>query len=256
MSHELQSDVIGDNLLEMASTSFPLDLRNLSLPLLFTLQSRTASGFLFTNTSHGTLRSDLLRLISAATSDNFDFDHVKPLLKSALAIEPDALVGLLPSNRPHGCAIQAAFANLSEHRKYVDYALKPELGSIYTELRRFYDAYFGGVAGLDAASQAFFDQCVERSDPVFADCWKGRPEDANQDDVLSWLGDFSDKLTGFVDSHGSISTHQYGRRPLAQPNKSIQGSTGERKLDVVFVKDSKAGETRSATGRRSWCLER
>ncbi|RKK21608.1 hypothetical protein BFJ67_g17179 [Fusarium oxysporum f. sp. cepae] len=71
-------------------------LRNLSLPLLFTLQSHTASGFLFTNTSHGTLRSVFLRLISAAASDNFDFDHVKPLLKSALAIEPDTLTGIEP----------------------------------------------------------------------------------------------------------------------------------------------------------------
>ncbi|EXL63696.1 hypothetical protein FOPG_20031 [Fusarium oxysporum f. sp. conglutinans race 2 54008] len=100
MSHELQSDVIGDNLLEMASTSFVRlsirYLRNLSLPLLFTLQSHTASGFLFTNTSHGTLRSVFLRLISAAASDNFDFDHVKPLLKSALAIEPDTLTGIEP----------------------------------------------------------------------------------------------------------------------------------------------------------------
>ncbi|KAI3572201.1 hypothetical protein IWW34DRAFT_824472 [Fusarium oxysporum f. sp. albedinis] len=147
MSHELQSDVIGDNLLEMASTSFVRlsirYLRNLSLPLLFTLQSHTASGFLFTNTSHGTLRSVFLRLISAAASDNFDFDHVKPLLKSALAIEPDTLTGIEPMTLPHGCAIQAAFANLSEHRKYVDYALKPELGSIYAGLRRFHDAYFG-----------------------------------------------------------------------------------------------------------------
>ncbi|GKU09620.1 unnamed protein product [Fusarium langsethiae] len=68
------------------------DLRNLSLPLLFALQSHTASGLLLTNTGRGTLRSNLLRLISAAASDDFDFDRVKPLLKSALASEPDALI--------------------------------------------------------------------------------------------------------------------------------------------------------------------
>ncbi|RYC77877.1 hypothetical protein BFJ63_vAg19249 [Fusarium oxysporum f. sp. narcissi] len=39
-----------------------------------------------------TLRSDLLRVISVAASDDFDFVHAKPLLKSALAIEPDALI--------------------------------------------------------------------------------------------------------------------------------------------------------------------
>ncbi|KAI8396536.1 hypothetical protein FOFC_21084 [Fusarium oxysporum] len=130
----------------------PLDLRNLSLPLLFTVQSHTASGFLFTNTGHGTLRSDLLKPISATASDDFDFDRVKPLLKSALAIEPDALIGiepmtlspnpprlpdrqLLPSNRPHGCAIQAAFANSSKHRRYVDDVLKTEPGSISVQVQ-------------------------------------------------------------------------------------------------------------------------
>ncbi|EXK25777.1 hypothetical protein FOQG_16875 [Fusarium oxysporum f. sp. raphani 54005] len=53
---------------------------------------------------------------------------------------------------------------------------------------------------------------------------KGWPEDANQDGVLSWLADFSDKLMEFVESHGSISTHQHGRRSLTQLNKPIQGS--------------------------------
>ncbi|KAK2471116.1 hypothetical protein H9L39_17347 [Fusarium oxysporum f. sp. albedinis] len=40
----------------------------------------------------------------------------------------------------------------------------------------------------------------------------------------------------------SNPTHQHRRRPLAQPNKPIQGSTGERKLDIGFVKDTSAGK--------------
>ncbi|KAM0360990.1 hypothetical protein ACHAPK_011824, partial [Fusarium culmorum] len=234
-------------------------LRNLSLPLLFALQSHTASGLLLTKTGRGTLRRDLLRLISVAASDDFDFDRVKPLLKSALTSEPDALIWdraydavaeSTPPPRPIASSLQqtpwrrntSSFVNSSEHRKYVDDVLKEELGPMYVGLCRFHDAYFGGVAGLDAASQAFFHQCVEGSDPLFADGWKGWPRDANQDDVLGWFADFSDKLTEFADSHGSISTHQHRRRPLAQPNKPIQGSTGERKLDVGFVKDAKAGK--------------
>ncbi|KAF4502795.1 hypothetical protein FAGAP_951 [Fusarium agapanthi] len=229
------------------------DLRNLTLPLLFTLQSHTASGLL-TNNGRGTLRSDLLRLISAAASDDFDFERVKPLLKSALDSEPDAriwdraydvVVESTPPPRSVASSLQqtpwlrntSSFANSSEHRKYVDDVLKEELGPMYVGLHRFHDAYFGGVAGLDAASHVFFDQCVEGSDPLFADGWKGWPEDANQDDVLSWFADFSDKLMKFVDSHGSIWTHQHRRRPLAQPNKPIQGSTAERKLDIGFVED-------------------
>ncbi|KAF5962908.1 hypothetical protein FBULB1_13735 [Fusarium bulbicola] len=216
------------------------DLRNLTLPLLFTLQSHAASDLLFTNNGRGTLRSSLLRLISAAASDNFDFDRVKPLLKSALAREPDDLIWdqacrvvVEPTLPPRSIASSlqqtpwlrntGSFANSSEHRKYIDDVLKEELGSMYVGLRRFHDAYFGGVAGLDAASQAFFDQCVEGSDPLFADGWKGWPKDANQDDVLSWFADFSDKLTTF-------------------PNKPIKGSTGERKLDIGFVKDAEAGK--------------
>ncbi|KAG8664999.1 uncharacterized protein FPOAC1_012977 [Fusarium poae] len=235
------------------------DIQNLVLDLLSALRSLPAVRLLRSKTGHGTLRSDLLRLISAAASDDFDYDRVKPLLKAALASEPDTLIWdqvyvavaeSTPPPRQIASSLQqtpwlrntSSFANSSEHRKYVDDVLKEELGSMYVGLRRFHDAYFGGVAGLDAASQAFFDQCVEASDPLFEDGWKGWPEDAKQDDVLSWFADFSDKLTEFVDSHGSISTHQHRRRPLAQPNKPIQGSTGERKLDVGFVKDTSAGK--------------
>ncbi|RSL83244.1 hypothetical protein CDV31_016855, partial [Fusarium ambrosium] len=50
-------------------------LRNLTLPLLFALQSHTLSGLLLANKGRGTLRGDLLRLISAAASDDFNFDR-------------------------------------------------------------------------------------------------------------------------------------------------------------------------------------
>ncbi|KAF9782575.1 hypothetical protein IL306_010657 [Fusarium sp. DS 682] len=257
MRNESQSKAIENNPIGNGLDTF--HLRNLTLPLLFALQSHTASGLLLTNTGRGTLRSGLLRLISSAASDDFDFDRVKPLLKSALASEPDALIWdraydavaeSTPPPRPIASSLQqtpwlrntSSFANSSEHRKYVDDVLKEELGSMYVGVRHFHDAYFGGVAGLDAASQAFFKQCVEGSDPLFEDGWKGWPRDANQDDVLSWFADFSDKLAAFAGSHESIPTHQHRRRPLAQPNKPIQGSTGERKLDIGFVKDTSAGK--------------
>ncbi|KAJ3453073.1 hypothetical protein MRS44_018728 [Fusarium solani] len=257
MRNESQSKVIEDNPIGNGLDAFYL--RNLTLPLLFALQSHTVSGLLLTNTGRGTLRGDLLRLISAAVSDDFNFDRVKPLLKSALTSEPDTLIWdqvyvavteSTPPPRPIASSLQqtpwlrntSSFANSSEHRKYVDDVLKEELGSMYVGLRHFHNTYFGGVVGLDAVSEAFFDQCIEGSDPLFEDGWKGWPEDANQDDVLSWFSDFSDKLAAFADGHGSISTHQHRRRPLTQPNKPIQGSTGEHKLDVGFVKNTKAGK--------------
>ncbi|RSL39791.1 hypothetical protein CEP51_016769, partial [Fusarium floridanum] len=233
------------------------DVQDLASSLLSALQILSTTRLLPSKTGRGTLRSDLLKLISAAASDNFDFDRVKPLLKSALASEPDALIWdqvydavteSSPPPRPIASSLQqtpwlrntSSFANSSEHRKYVDDVLKEELGSMYVGLRHFHNTYFGGVVGLDAVSEAVFDQCIEGSDPLFEDGWKGWPEDANQDDVLSWFSDFSDKLATLADGYGSISTHQHRRRPLAQPNKPIQGSTGERKLDVGFVKDTNA----------------
>ncbi|KAL3584588.1 hypothetical protein FPOAC2_14368 [Fusarium poae] len=237
------------------------DLQNLVIDLLLALQGLRISRLLRSSGSGKNLLSDLSRLNAAAVNlDDFDLHRIKPLLRLTLADKPDdaliwnlvydAVTESTPPPRQVASSIQqtpwlrntSSFANSSEHRKYVDDVLKEELGSMYVGVRHFHNAYLGGVAGLDAASQAFFKQCVEGSDPLFEDGWKGWPRDANQDDVLSWFADFSDKLATFAGSHGSIPTHRHRRRPLAQPNKPIQGSTGERKLDVGFVKDTSAGK--------------
>ncbi|RSL45552.1 hypothetical protein CEP51_016063, partial [Fusarium floridanum] len=236
------------------------DLQNLIVDLLLALQGLRISRLLRASGSGKNLLSDLSRLNAAVNLDDFDLDRVKPLLRLSLTDKPadtliwdqvyDAVTESTPPPRPIASSLQqtpwlrntSSFANSSEHRKYVDDVLKEELGSMYVGLRHFHNTYFGGVVGLDAVSEAFFDQCVEDSDPLFEDGWKGWPENANQDNVLSWFADFSDKLAAFAGGHGSISTHQHRRRPLAQPNKPIQGSTGERKLDVGFVKDTKAGK--------------
>ncbi|RSL76756.1 hypothetical protein CDV31_017362, partial [Fusarium ambrosium] len=235
------------------------DIQNLILDLLPALRNLCAVRSLPSKTGRGTLRSDLLRLELSLDSDDFDYDRVKPLLKSALASEPDtliwnhaynAIIESTPPPRPIASSLQqtpwlrntSSFANSSEHRKYVDDVLKEELGTLYVGLRNFHGAYFGGVAGLDTASQAFFEQCVQGSDPLFENGWKGWPNDANQDDVLSWFADFSEKLAAFADGHKSIPTHQHRRRPLAKPNKPIDGSVGKRKMDVGFVNDPQAGK--------------
>ncbi|RYO80050.1 hypothetical protein DL764_009944 [Monosporascus ibericus] len=82
--------------------------------------------------------------------------------------------------------------------------------------------------------------CLEGSNPLFKEGWRGWPQDANQDDVLSWFADLSEKLAKFADSYRATPVHR--RRPLAQPNKPIQGSTGERKMDIGFVADPEAGK--------------
>ncbi|KAJ2891329.1 hypothetical protein MKZ38_000560 [Zalerion maritima] len=133
------------------------------------------------------------------------------------------------------------FANSSEYRKYVDNVLKEELGPIYIGLRNFHETYFGDVADLEVISKVFFEQCMGGSDPLYNGSWKGWPKDANQDNVLSWFADFSEKLAAFAESYKSIPTRQ--RRSLAKPNKPINGSTAKHKMDVGFINDPKARKT-------------
>jgi hypothetical protein len=155
------------------SSNLRVDLQNIILVLVSALQILPASRLL--RASNGrTLFSELSRLNAAITSDDFDLDSIKSLLKSALASEPDALIWdrvydavaeSTPPPRPIASSFQqtpwlrntSSFANSSEHRKYVDDVLKEGLGSMYVGVRHFHNAYFGGVAGLDAASQVFFN---------------------------------------------------------------------------------------------------
>ncbi|RYP37700.1 hypothetical protein DL767_002811 [Monosporascus sp. MG133] len=111
------------------------DIQNITLDLLSALRNFSAVRFLRSKTGHGILRSDLLRLISNVTSDDFDFDRVKPLLRVALANNPDnaiiwnhvysAVSEATPPPRPIASSFQqtpwlhstGGFANSSEYRQ-------------------------------------------------------------------------------------------------------------------------------------------
>jgi len=240
------------------TTDYFADLQNLTLILLPSLQSLPAAGLLLSKTGRNTIRSDLLRLISAVASDDFDFDQIKSLLIVALADNPDdvliwdqvynVVTESTPPPRPIASSLQqtpwlrntSSFANSSEHRKYVDGMLKEELGPMYVGLRNFHEAFFGGVAGLETASKAVFKKCMEGNNPHFRveGGWRGWPEDANQDCVLAWFADLSENLARFAENHRSTPTRQ--RRPLAKPDEPIDGSIGKRKMDVGYVNDPKA----------------
>jgi hypothetical protein len=113
----------------------------------------------------------------------------------------------------------SSFANSSEYRQDVDRVLKSELGPLYVGLPHFRSTFFGGIEGLQSASDAVFKRCIEGSDALFVDGWKGWLKDANQEDVLSWFADLSEKLAIFSVDYNLAMTHF--RRPLAQPNKPI-----------------------------------
>ncbi|KAH8755415.1 hypothetical protein F5883DRAFT_571360 [Diaporthe sp. PMI_573] len=231
------------------------DIQSLALDLLSAFRHLPATRLLCSKKSHNTLQSALLRLISAVASGHFDFDHIRPLLNAVLTDKADseiwdqvnnAVTESTPPPRPIASSLQqtpwlrntSSFANSSEHRKYVDDVLKEELGSMYVGLRDFDQTYFGDVADLETASEAFFKQCTKGSNPLFDDGWTGWPKDANQDDVLNWFVRFSDRLSIFAETYKSPPVRQ--RRPLARPNEPIDGSIAKRKMDVGFVNDSKA----------------
>ncbi|KAK3936587.1 hypothetical protein QBC46DRAFT_366821 [Diplogelasinospora grovesii] len=197
----------------------PGDLQNLTINLIWALQGLLTSRLLPSTGGGRSLFDDLLRLNSAVSSDDFDFDRTKPLLNAALVDSPED-----------------TFLWDQEHRRYMDDVLKEELGPIYVGLRDFHHTYFGDVADLKRTSEAFFKQCIEGSNPLFDDGWIGWPKDANQDDVLNWFADFSERLSTFAEGHKS--TRQ--RRPLAKPNEPIDGSIAIRKMDVGFVDGSNA----------------
>ncbi|KAL7938254.1 hypothetical protein V8C35DRAFT_291397 [Trichoderma chlorosporum] len=234
------------------------DLQNLSISLLSALQILKASRLLPPRGRGKSLFINILELSSSVSSDDFDFDRIIPLLKVAVDDgSPDTLIWLrvydavvepTPPPRPVASPSQqtpwvhntSSFANPSEYRQYVDKILKLELGQLYVGVPGFHEAYFGRVAGLGIASEAVFEKCTAGDSPLFNQGWTGWPHDANQDDVLSWFAGLSKALSAFAEE--SITYPPHTRRPLAQPNKPIQGSTAERKLDVGFVSDPEAGK--------------
>ncbi|KAJ0368471.1 hypothetical protein COL26b_010890 [Colletotrichum chrysophilum] len=234
------------------------DLQILSLVLLSALQVLPAARFLRSSSGRAFF-GELSNLNAKVTSDDFDLNRAKPLLKAALADDLDdeliwrqvgnLVIEATPPPRSIASSRQqtpwlhntSSFANSSEHRRYVDSILKEELGTMYVGLPGFRDAYFGGVVGLEAASKEFFAQCrVDGNDPFFQNGWKGWPQDANEKSVLEWLADFVKRLAVFADTQKSNTTHQ--RSLLAQPNTPMRGSAAVRKLDVGFVDNLEAGQ--------------
>ncbi|KAF7877724.1 hypothetical protein EAF04_001395 [Stromatinia cepivora] len=232
------------------------ELQNIAVDLLSTLRKLPIARLLYFRGGR-TLFSELLRLNSTITSDDFDLDRIKPLLNAALTDNPDdifiwdqiynIIIESTPPPRSIASFIQqtplfrntSSFPNSFEYRKHVDDVLKEELGLLYVGLPDFHETYFGNVANLEIASAAVFKICMEGdNDPLFCEGWNGWPENANQDDVLSWLAKISNKLAVFAKDYKSTSIYQ--RRPLAQPNQPIKGSTATRKLDIGFVNDPKA----------------
>lgn len=71
--------------------------------------------------------------------------------------------------------------------------------------------------------------------PIFEDGRTTWPTDATENDVLDWIVVFYKMLSTFAADWRPTPSDQ--SRPLAKPNKPIEGSVGMRKLDIGFVSD-------------------
>ncbi|OAA64234.1 Protein kinase-like domain protein [Niveomyces insectorum RCEF 264] len=227
----------------------------MALSALLALINIPAARLLHSASTNVLLYDDLLKLISAVTAKDFDLHRIKPLLFAALDSKSDseiwdqvykAVAETTPPPRPIASSLLQtpwlrntnSFSNSAELRKHVDGVLKDELGSLYTGLTGFDNLFFGGINGLQAASEQFFRECSDGPSPLFYNGWSGWPADAKEDKVLTWFAEFCNRLVRFAEHYKPNQPMQ--RRLLAQPNRAIQGSTGERKLDIGFVDGSKA----------------
>ncbi len=143
------------------------------------------------------------------------------------------------SDQPYSCCLTTGPLQTALQRREVcnNRVLKEELGPLFVGLRGFHEAFFGSVVGLEKASEAFFAQCTQGTNPTFDGGWRGWPRDANEADILSWFTGFNEKLAVFAETKGPAI---YRRRPLAQPYTPIRGFIAERKINICFVNDPKA----------------
>ncbi|KID82008.1 serine/threonine-protein kinase Sgk2 [Metarhizium guizhouense ARSEF 977] len=227
------------------------DLRNLALILLPSLRSLPVSGSLNSTSGSATLRSELLRLITAVASDSFDFDRIKPLLEIAISDNTQdaqiwdfvstASAESTPPPRPIASSLQqtpwsqntSSFVNSSEYRQNVDPVLKLELEHLYVGLPNFHKSFFGDIPELDMVSEAVFRKCTEGDSPLFKEGWSGWPAGSKESDVLTWIGGLISQLEAFADNR--IPTSVARRKLLAQPKTPLEGSTGKRSMDIGFV---------------------
>jgi hypothetical protein len=123
----------------------------------------------------------------------------------------------------------------------MDDVLKQELGPIYIGVLEFHEVVFGKIQGLKETAEAIFQKCQEGENPVYhpKEGWRDWPRSAQEKDVLQWFAERVENFLDFAKDH--VTFPNTPRRPLARPNQPLEGSTAERKLDIGFVDDLKAG---------------
>ncbi|OTB13531.1 hypothetical protein K445DRAFT_320070 [Daldinia sp. EC12] len=222
------------------------DVQELVFPLLVTLQNLPVARLLPSRT-RGTLRGDLLRLGISLDSGDFDFGRVKPLLRVVISKKPDEEIwtqvyhAVTESTSPRpivshleegplSCDVDS-LVNSSERRIDTDDVLREDFCPMYVDVPGFYEAFFGGIPGLESASIAIFEKCREGSNPLFREGWTGWPKDINEASILSWLETIIKQLMQWAQND-----RQTPERGLwTKPNKPLDGSTARRKIDIAIL---------------------
>jgi len=244
-----------------------IDLQNCVLILLSALQTHPAARHLRSR-SGKTLFTELSRLNTLVTSDDFDFDCITPLIRSTHDDTLDdaviwghvlrAVTEPTPPPRPVPSSIQqtplsqntSGLVNSSEFRQGVDIVLKAELEPLYAGIPHFHKTFFGDVPYLDTVSQDVFRRCSEGDNPLFRVGWNGWPTDAQESDVLAWFRDLIPKLEALADDRLSSPSAQ--RKLLAQPKTPLEGSTSKRSMDIGFISDNIKFKPDAADSRYRW----
>jgi hypothetical protein len=168
-------------------------------------------------------------------SEDFDVERMKPLLNAVISRESDEHLwdrvydAVTESTPPHLPPIvqqtswlrnTSSFANSSEYRKYAD-DVKEELGPIYVGVPGFFEAYFGGIEGLESEAKAMLEICKKGDEPIYHkdNGWKGWPDGAKERNILGWFVNLISHLIELADEHHLLLKTL--RRPLAQPDQPL-----------------------------------
>ncbi|KAE8397967.1 hypothetical protein BDV37DRAFT_276489 [Aspergillus pseudonomiae] len=227
-------------------------LQNLCICLILALQALPASRALPPVVgAHKNLFNDLSRLSSSVNSDEFNLERLLPLLIAAFERESDEVIWdniyaaaaeTTPPPRPPPYVEQTPYScstsmisNSHERRDDIDPVLKEELGSIYTDVPGFEEAFFGGVEDLEKAGTAVFHRSIEGDDPLYRETagWRDWPQSAQEKQVLDWL---VTKVERFYEiATENVFAPKNHRKVLGWPHQPLQGSTAARKLDIGFI---------------------
>ncbi|KAG9233281.1 hypothetical protein BJ875DRAFT_535473 [Amylocarpus encephaloides] len=181
------------------------DIQTLTIGLLSALLNLPTIRFLRSKTSHGTLSSDLLKLISADQV----YNAVTESLTSPKQLTPPTAFEKAVFDTSFRSS-SASQRGIKQTHDEVDQRILEELtGRVYYDVRGFYERYFEGKTWTNNARD------------IYQDGW---PEPSIQSLFFKWFMKFQDTVLSGL-----------RRRYYTSANKVLRGSEADRKLDIFLT---------------------